>query len=145
MLVTLAVNVFDGAAIMRTVLPTPEIDEQRIQTLAALIYAILPEETQTLPSEARNRTGQLSYSEPMPAYGLRAETPQPGSKPRPNRPAPLPNPILGLTMFEGLGENGQVVIRRRYDLSVLTAGQPTDLDDRRAGIALLVEGQKCRM
>jgi hypothetical protein len=36
-LVALLTNVFDGAAIVRGVLPEPDIEEQRIQLLAALI------------------------------------------------------------------------------------------------------------
>jgi AcrR family transcriptional regulator len=41
-LVALLTNVFDGAAIVRGVLPEPDIEEQRIQLLTALITAALP-------------------------------------------------------------------------------------------------------
>jgi AcrR family transcriptional regulator len=41
-LVALLTNVFDGAAIVEGVLPQPEIAEQRIRVLAALLTAALP-------------------------------------------------------------------------------------------------------
>jgi AcrR family transcriptional regulator len=41
-LVALLTNVFDGAAVVEGVLPQPEIAEQRIQVLAALLTAALP-------------------------------------------------------------------------------------------------------
>jgi AcrR family transcriptional regulator len=41
-LVALLTNVFDGAALVRGVLPEPDIEEQRIQLLTALITAALP-------------------------------------------------------------------------------------------------------
>ncbi len=41
-LVALLTNVFDGAAIVRGVLPEPDIEEQRIQLLSALIAGALP-------------------------------------------------------------------------------------------------------
>jgi AcrR family transcriptional regulator len=41
-LVALLTNVFDGAAIVRGVLPEPDIEEQRIQLLTALVTAALP-------------------------------------------------------------------------------------------------------
>jgi AcrR family transcriptional regulator len=43
-LVALLTNVFDGAAIVRGVLPEPDIDEQRIALLNALITGIVPNE-----------------------------------------------------------------------------------------------------
>jgi AcrR family transcriptional regulator len=41
-LVALLTNVFDGAAIVRGVLPQPEVEEQRIPLLSALLTAALP-------------------------------------------------------------------------------------------------------
>jgi AcrR family transcriptional regulator len=41
-LVALLTNVFDGAAVVEGVLPQPEIAEQRIRVLAALLTAALP-------------------------------------------------------------------------------------------------------
>jgi AcrR family transcriptional regulator len=43
-LVALLTNVFDGAAIVRGVLPEPDIEEQRIALLSALITPMLPNE-----------------------------------------------------------------------------------------------------
>jgi AcrR family transcriptional regulator len=43
-LVALLTNVFDGAAIVRGVLPEPDIEEQRIALLSALITGMLPNE-----------------------------------------------------------------------------------------------------
>jgi AcrR family transcriptional regulator len=43
-LVALLTNVFDGAAIVRGVLPEPDIDEQRIALLNTLITGVLPNE-----------------------------------------------------------------------------------------------------
>jgi AcrR family transcriptional regulator len=41
-LVALLTNVFDGAAIVRGVLPEPDIEQQRIQLLTTLINGVLP-------------------------------------------------------------------------------------------------------
>jgi AcrR family transcriptional regulator len=43
-LVALLTNVFDGAAIVRGVLPEPELEERRIQLLTALITGALPDQ-----------------------------------------------------------------------------------------------------
>ncbi|HZC52942.1 MAG TPA: TetR/AcrR family transcriptional regulator [Mycobacterium sp.] len=43
-LVALLTNVFDGAAIVRGVLPEPDLEERRIALLTALITAMLPNE-----------------------------------------------------------------------------------------------------
>jgi AcrR family transcriptional regulator len=43
-LVALLTNVFDGAAIVRGVLPEPDIEEQRIALLSALVTGLLPNE-----------------------------------------------------------------------------------------------------
>ncbi|MDC8996791.1 TetR/AcrR family transcriptional regulator [Mycobacterium marinum] len=42
-IVALLTNVFDGAAIVGAVLPQPDIDEQRIPVLAALLSAAVPD------------------------------------------------------------------------------------------------------
>ena len=42
MIVALLTNVFDGAALVEGVLPQPEIAEQRIPVLSALLTAALP-------------------------------------------------------------------------------------------------------
>ncbi|GJO40728.1 putative HTH-type transcriptional regulator [Mycobacterium marinum] len=42
-IVALLTNVFDGAAIVGAVLPQPDIDEQRIPALAALLSAAVPD------------------------------------------------------------------------------------------------------
>ncbi len=47
-LATLCMNLLDGAAIIRTVLPASEREEQRIEMLAELIYGALPEEARGL-------------------------------------------------------------------------------------------------
>lgn len=44
-LVALLTNVFDGAAIVRGVLPEPDLEERRIALLTALITGLLPNET----------------------------------------------------------------------------------------------------
>jgi hypothetical protein len=41
-LVAIMTNTFDGAALIRAVLPQPELEAQRIQVLAALLEGIPP-------------------------------------------------------------------------------------------------------